>query len=78
MTDPLSRAVSQTIAQHSDVVERWLANQPGAWGMLAGQGVLTYRELLGRKLDESERRQVWAALWAALQELRETRSRTSQ
>jgi hypothetical protein len=66
-TDPLAAAVAETIAAHPQAVERWRTNQPGAWGFLAGQGVLAYRARLGRPLSEIERRGLWATLWAALE-----------
>ncbi len=66
----LAGAVDETLARHPDAVARWLAQQPGAWGYLAGQGVLAYRRRLGRRLGEGERRQLWAALWAALEAIR--------
>jgi hypothetical protein len=64
--DPLAEAISRTIASHPDAVRRWRANEPGAWGFLAGQGILAYRARLGRRLTETERRQVWSALWTEL------------
>jgi hypothetical protein len=63
----LAAAVADTIAANPQAVERWRTNQPGAWGLLAGQGVLAYRDRLGRRLSELERRGLWAALWAALE-----------
>jgi hypothetical protein len=65
--DVLAAVVAETIAANALAVERWRASQPGAWGYLAGQGVLAYRERLGRRLTGTERRQLWAALWAALE-----------
>ncbi len=70
MTDSLAEAVAETLANHPDAVERWRLNEPGAWGFLAGQGVLTFRTRLGRSLTNAERRQVWAALWAELERRR--------
>lgn len=49
-----------------DKVRAWLANEPGAWGFLAGQAVLAERRRLGRTLTERERRTVWQALWDRL------------
>lgn len=68
--DPLRRAVEETIAAHPEVVQRWIENQPGAWGFLAGQGVLAYRRNLGRRLDDTERHALWQALWTTLEEQR--------
>ena len=66
-TDPLGEVVAETIAANPVEVQRWLANEAGAWGYLAGQGVLAYRHRLGRRLVDSERRGVWSRLWAALE-----------
>ena len=66
VTDALADAVAATLASHPAAVERWRANEPGAWGYLAGQGVLAYRARLERQLTDVERRRVWAALWTAL------------
>lgn len=71
MTDSLADAIAETISTHPDQVERWRSNEPGAWGFLAGRGVLAYRSKLGRSLTEGERRKVWAALWAELERRRE-------
>jgi hypothetical protein len=62
-----------TIAAHPDRVAAWLRSPPGAWGFLAGQAVLAERARLGRRLTEPERRRVWAALWSALERLRDGR-----
>lgn len=70
MTDPVADAVNEAILAHPDQVERWRANEPGAWGFLAGQAVLTYRKRLGRPLTSIERRTMWAALWAELERRR--------
>jgi hypothetical protein len=60
-----------TVAEHPEQVAAWLASRPGAWGFLAGQAVLRERAHLGRRLTEAERRRVWAALWAALERVRD-------
>lgn len=65
-SDVLAQAVRETIAAHPDAVARWMRNEAGAWGFLAGQGVLTYRRLLGRRLSDAERRALWHTLWTAL------------
>jgi len=69
-TDPLDEAVSATIRDHPEAVRRWLANEPGSWGFLAGKAVLDYRRRLGRTLTEAERRAVWSLLWGRLTALR--------
>lgn len=70
MDDLLTNAVKSAIANNASLVRSWLANEPGSWGKLAGAGVIAYRQLLGRTLTNDERRQVWAALWQALQKER--------
>ena len=53
---------------HPDRVEGWLRNEPGHWGFFAGQAVLAVRELVGRSLEEPERRFVWHRMWVVLQQ----------
>lgn len=65
--EQLEAAVAETLAAHPEAVDRWLANQPGAWGFLSGQGILAYRRRLERQLTESERRRLWTVLWNALE-----------
>ena len=69
-SDPLASAVTVTIASHPRQVKDWLANRPGAWGFLASQGILAYRNRLGQRLSDAQRRQLWAALWTALERQR--------
>lgn len=64
--DPLRAAVVETIANNGEMARRWAENQPGAWGHLAGQGILAYRRRLGRRLSDVERRALWQALWLEL------------
>lgn len=52
---------------HPDRVEGWLRNEPGHWGFFAGQAVLAVRQLIGRRLEEPERRFVWHRMWLVLQ-----------
>ena len=68
--DLLHSAVLETLDANPDVVRRWLSNEPGSWGALAGKGVVAYRQRLGRRLTEIERRRVWALLWDRLAGLR--------
>lgn len=65
--DPLLEAVEEVIRAHPAMVQRWAENQSGAWGFLAGQGILAYRRRLGRRLTETERRGLWHALWTTLE-----------
>ena len=55
---------------HPDRVAGWLRNEPGHWGFFAGQAVLAVRQLIGRRLEEPERRFVWHRMWVVLQERR--------
>jgi Asp-tRNA(Asn)/Glu-tRNA(Gln) amidotransferase B subunit len=70
LNEAIAEAVERVIAEHRQEVDRWLADEPGAWGFLAGQCIIRCREALGRRLSEAERRAVWQALWDALVELR--------
>jgi len=55
---------------HLDRVDGWIRNEPGQWGFFAGQAVLTVRTLIGRSLEEPERRYVWHRMWLVLQKRR--------
>jgi hypothetical protein len=63
----VGEVVAALLVSHADRVRDWQAQRPGAWGFLAGQGVVAYRRRLGRRLLDAERRRLWAALWAALE-----------
>lgn len=69
--EQLKAAVEETLAAHPVAVDRWLANESGAWGFLAGQGILALRRRLERKLTDAERRRLWTALWNALEARRQ-------
>lgn len=62
--------MGDVLRDHPEAVARWLADQPGAWGYLAGHGVMAARRALGRQLTEEERREVWSLLWHLLTSLR--------
>ena len=62
----MRESIATVLAAHAEQVDAWLRNEPGAWGFLAGQAVLTERRRLGRSLSEPERRAVWQALWNEL------------
>ncbi|MPZ22502.1 MAG: hypothetical protein GEU28_02940 [Dehalococcoidia bacterium] len=55
------------VAEHPDTVDRWLDDEPGSWGRLAGLAVMEARRRLGRPLAEPERRVVWDRLWRTLE-----------
>ena len=62
----MRESVQSVLQGHPERVRAWQANEPGAWGFLAGQAVLAEKRRLGRSLTERERRAVWQALWDAL------------
>lgn len=64
----LDRVLADLADAHPDRVEAWLRNEPGHWGFFAGQAVLAVRELIGRRLEEPERRFVWRRMWLVLQQ----------
>ncbi len=65
--DPLLR---QLLSDHWQKTLAWMNSEPGAWGYLAGQGVMATRRHLGRQLTDAERRMVWSRLWWWLGELK--------
>ena len=67
----LEATARELIAAEPTLVAAWLADRPGAWGVLAGRAVLRHRDKLGRRLTEPERRDVWAALWRELERQRD-------
>ena len=72
--DTTDAALDQILAgvadAHPDRVDGWIRNEPGHWGFFAGQAVLAVRELIGRRLEEPERRFVWHRMWLLLHERR--------
>jgi hypothetical protein len=66
----LDKVLAEVADAHPDRVAGWLRNEPGHWGFFAGQGVLAVRRLVGRRLEEPERRFVWHRMWLVLQERR--------
>ncbi len=73
--DTLDRLMVEVVRGHPEQVVGWMAGKPGAWGFLAGQGVLACRKSLGRSLTDLERRQVWNRLWWLLERLKERMAR---
>ena len=65
--DPVLR---QVLSDHSEKTLAWMRREPGAWGYLAGQGVVATRRLIGRQLSDPERRMVWSRLWWWLEQLK--------
>lgn len=66
----LDRILAGVADAHPDRVAGWLRNEPGHWGFFAGQAVLAVRQLIGRRLEDQERRFVWHRMWLVLQERR--------
>ena len=66
----LDQLLEDVAEAHLDRVDGWLRNEPGHWGFFAGQAVLAVRELIGRRLEEPERRFVWHRMWLVLQKRR--------
>ena len=64
----LDKVLADVADAHPDRVEGWLRNEPGHWGFFAGQAVLAVRELIGRSLEDPERRFVWHRMWLVLQQ----------
>ena len=66
----LDQLLAKVADAHPDRVEGWIRDEPGHWGFFAGQAVLAVRELIGRRLEEAERRFVWHQMWQVLQNRR--------
>ena len=66
----LDRVLTGIADAHPDRLEGWIREEPGHWGFFAGQAVLAVRQLIGRRLEEAERRFVWHRMWLVLQERR--------
>ena len=64
----LDKVLQGVADAHPDRVEGWLRNEAGHWGFFAGQAVLAVRELIGRRLEDPERRFVWHRMWLVLQQ----------
>ena len=63
----LDAVLERVMQEHPGRVAAWDRSEPGAWGFLAGQGVMAARRLLGRQLSAMERRVVWHRLWLLLE-----------
>jgi hypothetical protein len=64
----IERAVSLTVEREPALVRDTAARVPKAWGALAAKGVLAFRELAGRAPSDTERREIWSALWREAEE----------
>ncbi len=66
----LDRTLADVADAHPERVAGWIRNEPGHWGFFAGQAVLAVRQLIGRRLEDPERRYVWHRMWLVLQQRR--------
>lgn len=66
----LDQVLAAVADAHPDRLAGWIRDEPGHWGFFAGQAVLAVRELIGRRLEEPERRFVWHRMWLVLLERR--------
>lgn len=66
----LDRVLAGIADAHPDRLRGWIREEPGHWGFFAGQAVLAVRQLIGRRLEEPERRFVWHRMWLVLLERR--------
>lgn len=64
----IERAVSLTIEREAALLRDTAARRPSAWGALAARGIVTFRQLAGRRPTDDERRVIWSALWRAAEE----------
>ena len=68
--DTLDELLAGVIRDNRERVVGWMSGEPGCWGFLAGQAVVTCRNSLGRTLSDQERRQVWHRLWWLLEQVK--------
>ena len=59
----IAETARETVREWPDLALGTRTSRPKAWGALAGHGVTTLRQKLGRPLSEDERRALWTALW---------------
>ena len=68
--DSLDRLLAGIIQDNQEKVAGWIAQEPGCWGFLAGKAITESRAVVGRRLDDQERRLVWHRLWALLEQIK--------
>lgn len=68
--ETLDTVLRQVLSDNPDKTLAWVRREPGAWGYLAGQGVVATRKHLGRQLADPERRMVWSRLWWWLEQVK--------
>ena len=64
----VERAVALTIEREPALLRDTAARRPSAWGALAARGIVTFKEVAGRRPSDDERRAIWSALWRAAEE----------
>ena len=64
--DAINQSIKTAIENNNDAVNQWIVNTPGSWGYLAGQAVITCKQILFRPLTTQERRLLWHVLWVEL------------
>ncbi len=64
----LDAVLAEVVVSNPDRLAGWMREEPGHWGFFAGQAVQTVRQLIGRRLQDPERRFVWHRMWLVLQE----------
>ena len=64
----LDQVLAGVVDANPDRLTGWIRNEPGHWGFFAGQAVREVRQLIGRRLEDQERRFVWHRMWQILSE----------
>ena len=65
--DEIDLLLVDVVKDNQDKVIGWIKSEPGSWGFLAGQAVITVRGHAGRDLADNERRLVWSRMWWLLE-----------
>lgn len=68
--DAIDPILADVVTGNQDKVIGWIKGEPGSWGFLAGQAVLSVRGLAGRDLIDMERRLVWSRMWWWLEQVK--------
>ena len=68
--DAIDPILADVVKENQDKVVGWIKGEPGSWGFLAGQAVITVRGQAGRDLADGERRLVWSRMWWCLEQVK--------
>ena len=68
--DTIDPILAGVVKGNQDKVVGWMTGEPGSWGFLAGQAVITVRKSAGRDLADMERRLVWSRMWWWLEQVK--------